>query len=461
MTGDGFPTLTPAMREVLAQANGPDFARWTAIAKGVHGCARPVRLIGDELTVHTGTGEVIDRYSTTDEPTGYLLTACGNRRAAVCPACSRIYQADTFHLIRAGLIGGKGVPESVRLHPRLFVTLTAPSFGPVHARRERNGRLLPCRPRRQRPACAHGRPQWCDERHEPGDPRIGQPLCAGCFDYDGAVLWNAHVGLLWQRFTIYLRRRLADHAGISRTRLSQELRVSFAKVAEFQARGLVHLHALIRLDGPEGGSERPPEWATLAVLGEAVHQAAEEVRLSVPGGPDEAEPSRTLRWGDQLDTRAVLTAASDDRTADEKVAGYIAKYATKGAEVSGTVHHRIRAAADIEHLDVTDHARAMIQTCWRLGGMPEHSELNLRRWAHMLGFRGHFGTRSRRYSTTLGALRGARSAERAENARVLQGLPAPGDEQTARVGRWRYAGSGYTPGQALIAGVDTPEDLAG
>ncbi len=117
MTGDGFPTLSPAMREVLAQSNGPNFARWAAIAKGVHGCARPVRLIGDALTVHTETGEIIDRYSTSDEPTGYLLTACGNRRAAVCPACSRIYQADTFHLIRAGLTGGKGVPESVRLHP--------------------------------------------------------------------------------------------------------------------------------------------------------------------------------------------------------------------------------------------------------------------------------------------------------------------------------------------------------
>ena len=32
-------------------------------------------------------------------------------------------------------IGGKGVPETVNGHPRLFVTFTAPSFGKVHSAR--------------------------------------------------------------------------------------------------------------------------------------------------------------------------------------------------------------------------------------------------------------------------------------------------------------------------------------
>ncbi len=39
----------------------------------------------------------------------------------------------------------------------------------------------------------------------------------------------------------------------------------------------------------------------------------------------------------------------------------------------------------------------------------------LRRWAHMLGFGGHFSTKSRRYSTTLGALRQARRDWRREH----------------------------------------------
>ena len=43
--------------------------------------------------------------------------------------------ADTYRLIRAGLAGGKGVPESVAIHPCVSVTFTAPGFGPVHTRR--------------------------------------------------------------------------------------------------------------------------------------------------------------------------------------------------------------------------------------------------------------------------------------------------------------------------------------
>ena len=34
----------------------------------------------------------------------------------------------------------------------------------------------------------------------------------------------------------------------------------------------------------------------------------------------------------------------------------------------------------------------MIDTAWRLGGLDQYAELGLRRWAHMLSFRGHFLT---------------------------------------------------------------------
>ena len=37
-----------------------------------------------------------------------------------------------FHLIRAGVTGGKTVPESVAENPLVFATVTAPSFGIVH-----------------------------------------------------------------------------------------------------------------------------------------------------------------------------------------------------------------------------------------------------------------------------------------------------------------------------------------
>ena len=107
------------------------------------------------------------------------MTACGNRRETVCPACSQVYKRDARQLVRAGLTGGKGIPETVAAHPCVFATLTAPSFGPVHARRKRGKTVLPCRPRRDAQArrCPHGRDISCPHRHADDDPRLGRPMC--------------------------------------------------------------------------------------------------------------------------------------------------------------------------------------------------------------------------------------------------------------------------------------------
>lgn len=171
-----------------------------------------------------------------------LLVACKDRRALLCPACADRYQADAFHLVAAGLRGGKGVPASVAAHPACFVTLTAPSFGPVHSRPATDARTAPCRPRRRAPRCAHGVARSCGVHHRPGDARIGTPLCARCYDYEGAVLWNARVSLLWQRSTVAMKRAIAAAGGLSARRHASALRLSYVKVAEFQRRGLVSGH---------------------------------------------------------------------------------------------------------------------------------------------------------------------------------------------------------------------------
>ncbi|MEW1772807.1 replication initiator [Streptomyces sp. NPDC086777] len=97
----------------------------------------------------------------------------------------------------------------------------------------------------------------------------------------------------------------------------------------------------------------------------------------------------------------------------------------------------------------------MIRTAWALGHLPELAHLKLWKWAHVLGFHGHFSTRSRAYSTTLGALRDVRHAWRlaqAEAARARAGLPAI-DENTTLVtaSSWTYLSSGYRPGEEFIA----------
>ncbi|WP_248966338.1 replication initiator [Sphaerisporangium perillae] len=439
------PSFSPEIFAAAQRASMPDFVRWQEMVRATGGCAEPIRLQGHRVTFDAGL-EVLDVYRTADEPTGYLLTACGNRRASRCPACAEVYRDDTYHLILSGLRGGKGVPEEVSAHPRVFATFTAPSFGAVHARRERDGKTLPCRPRRDKPLCEHGRPEGCGVRHEEGDPQIGQPVCVDCYDYRGAVLWNAHAGELWRRFTQALPATFARLFGVSRAALRRRLRLSYAKVAEYQARGLVHFHAVIRLDGPDGPCDCPPDWATVPVLAAAIRETAAGIAVPVP----EDAPAFVARWGDQLDVEPIYVATALEGLADQRVASYIAKYSIKGAESAGTVDRPIRQMRDVAFLNVTEHARRMIYTCFVLNDQPEYRLIPFRRWAHMLGYRGHFSTKSRHYSTTLGTLRQVRADHQAEQSRQRRGLPDPGERQTVTVGEWRYAGSGYRHGGTLL-----------
>jgi hypothetical protein len=268
-----------------------------------------VRLAGGVEHVDTATGEARTVVDSAGEPDGVLLTACGTRRAARCPPCAEVYRADAYQLLRAGLAGGKGIPETVATHPRLFVTFTAPSFGPVHSSRVRGGRVQRCHPARAEARCPHGRPRRCTTRHLPGDPALGVPICADCYDYQRAVVWNALAPALWKRTTIYLRRALARLAGLPAAEADRRVRPAYVKVAEYQARGAVHLHAVIRLDAtpPEDDPHRvapPPAAFTAALLARAVRLAAAEAAVPCPLG------GAPVRWGDQLDVAPIYPGLS-------------------------------------------------------------------------------------------------------------------------------------------------------
>ncbi|WP_308210528.1 replication initiator [Actinomadura luzonensis] len=403
---------------------------------------------------------MLHRYTTRQEPDGILRLPCKTRRASRCPACAEVYRADTYHLIRAGLVGGKGVPETVTAHPTLFVTLTAPSFGTVHARREKNGKVLPCHARRDAETCPHGHVMSCTVKHGPDDPRLGEPLCPDCYDYTGSVLFNALAPLLWKRFGDALRRRLAKLGGLTLKELREHLTLSFAKVAEYQRRGVVHFHAVIRLDGPDGPAAPPPAWATADALAHVVRQAATAVTAKAPAYDD--EPERVLRWGEQLDVRPITL---DGDLTDQAVAGYIAKYATKAAECVGTLDRRVNPLDDLDAYNLRDHPKRLIAECLRLSAIAELADLRLVNWAHMLGFRGHFSTRSRRYSTTLGELRADRE-QHARNDEITTGrLPLFDEDAVLVISEWTYAGKGYSIGDQLIAAAITghgvPDTRAG
>ncbi|CCH35228.1 replication initiator [Actinosynnema sp. NPDC047251] len=402
-----------------------DYRDWRNKVTATGGCAQPIRLFGSWQLHHHDTNQLLAQLG------GDVMVPCGNRRASVCQACSDRYSADAYHLMRAGLTGGsKGVPVTVAEKPRVFATLTAPSFGPVHNRpTTKTGKARPC--------------TGCQGFHHPDDPRLGGPVDPGGYDYVGAVLWQAHAGKLWHRFTIALRRHLARAAGLTVREFRHHARISYAKVAEYQRRGLVHFHAVIRVDGPAGSTDPAPAWATVDLVDHAVRQAARSV-LVVTHRPDGVVLD--LAWGDQVDVRPIRASTAAEledqagAVSDARLAGYVAKYATKGTGARDTPDRPIRSQLDIDHLRVSTHHRRMIQTAWDLGGLGFYAELNLRKWAHMLGFRGHFLTKSKHYSATFKRIREDRRAFRAAEVLERLGLQV---ESVVVVNDWAFSGSGY------------------
>jgi replication initiator protein RepSA len=230
----GLPTRRAAdpdlpadlLQAVVTRASRRDFRQFEEQLRSSGYCSRPVRLCG-HVEVRDRSGCRRRMWSTEDEPDGILRKACGNRREAVCPSCAERYRQDAYHLIAAGLPGGKGVPDTIAEHPAVFVTFTAPSFGIVHTQRHgRNGRALPCRPRRAAPTCRHGVRLSCSHVHADDDPLLGQPICPECFDHEAAVVWNNALSELWRYTTIYLPRVMARQVRMTQRALRQSVRFS-------------------------------------------------------------------------------------------------------------------------------------------------------------------------------------------------------------------------------------------
>ena len=250
----------------------------------------------------------------------------------------------------AACAAARASPKTVVEHPLVFLTLTAPSFGPVHSRRVVDGKARRCRPRRKGEVCPHGVSLACNEVHDEDDPRLGEPICAECFDYEHAVLWNALAPELWRRTAIQLPRELARLIGVSQKRL--RVRVSYVKVAEFQRRGALHFHLVLRLDGvsEDGELEAPAARYDAELLIDAATAAARHVSVlspapdDVPGRLPGVAPAqaREIRWGAQVEVRELDTRGSAKDAAS--CAGYIAKYATKSTEAVGGLMYRLEAS---------------------------------------------------------------------------------------------------------------------
>ena len=176
-----------AERQLLARMLPRDYDDWSQALSRVGFCANPIRLVGRSEEFDTITGSLIRSYGSADERLGVTFTRCGNRRTDKCESCSRLYAADTLQLIRRhrrrqDRPGVRGRQPAGLRHPHRPLLRT-------RARDRPNGGR--CRPRRDAGhRCPHGLPTPCMTVHGEDDPNVGQPLCAGCYDYASQVRWQ-------------------------------------------------------------------------------------------------------------------------------------------------------------------------------------------------------------------------------------------------------------------------------
>jgi hypothetical protein len=261
-------------------------------------------------------------------------------------------------------------------------------------------------------------------RHEGNDELVGSPLCPDCYDYESAVMFNASVGELWRRMTIYARRHLAYCLDLPEREIKSLVRLSYLKVAELQHRGVIHLHAIVRADAATDEVAPPPIPVSTALLTEALLRATRAVSV------ERVANGEVLRFvfGDQVKVDPLAPGEV------KGIASYLAKYLTKEASGNGALDHRLREG-EVERLELPDHLRKIVETAWALGADPELGRL--RRWAHALGYTGHLMTKSRRYSTTFLRLRSARQAWRLDQAGVAH------EARLALKLHWNFEGAGH------------------
>ena len=238
---------------------------------------------------------------------------------------------------------------------------------------------------------------------------------------------------LWTRTIDAVKRELHR---LSKQHGGTPARLRYAKVAEFQARGAVHLHALLRLDGEDPTDPDtilpPPPWATAELLNALLEDAARSTAIRTPAHPDRPD-GWVVQWGEHVRPLTVARGLPGGEVTEQHVAGYLAKYATKATEPAGHLSARLTDSTVRLYSDPARHVGRLVAAAWHLG-RPDAGEAwdRLRPWAHMLGFGGHFATKSRAYSTTFRALRAARSTAMRRANRATAAHPEQQPRRRAR-----------------------------
>lgn len=335
-------------------------------------CSHPIHLWVRSLD--TATGELSSQSE--------VIKACGTRRASICPSCSLVYQRDAFSVVRSGITSEGG--EQVAL---TFLTLTAPGskqFGRTHSRRTKWSK-------KKRQYVHYG--CECGKWHEEGASILGQPLDLLTYDYEGAAAWNAASSRLFSVTIQKLARMVygVDEKGTPKGKLD------YIRVAEFQRRGLIHYHVLVR------GDIDVEDFHALVRGGK--RRDGQTVERVTHGGHF---------WGEQCDLTAVRPGAK------HQVGAYLVKlvrYAIKSTadepDDGGRMGHRMRRVAP----RTCDCGKNWEHPCDAKMGMPFDTRNRTVCRRHRLsengfGYRGHILTKSTSWGTTFRELREKREQYR-------------------------------------------------
>jgi hypothetical protein len=147
-----------------------------------------------------------------------------------------------------------------------------------------------------------------------------------------------------------------------------------------QRRGVVHFHALVRLDGVHPDDPDavliPPPGVDVDDIIAAFHHAVRTISFTTPAHPDRPQ-GWEIRWGDPdkgFDIQP-LTLAGDGSITDDMVseqlasqkAGYLAKYTTKSTEATGFSSTRITDDTVGQYDPDGDHIARLVAACWQIG----------------------------------------------------------------------------------------------
>lgn len=224
----------------------------------------------------------------TDPVTGEKHTArCGSRFRSKCEGCSRLYSMDSRELLMSGM----------ELQASQFVallTITAPSFGDIHRVVKKGRKPTRCK---------------CGKKHDPvKDSNLrGIPLDFDNYDYEGQVRFNCYAGKLWDATRALLNKYFPDMA--------------YTKVGEWQERGALHYHVLVRAKILKGEVGKSGKWTS------GIKLTRRKIKKSVLRVTTKDMHGDELKWGRKVDCEFLNTSQDRSKAAYylRKAVGYLLK----------------------------------------------------------------------------------------------------------------------------------------